>query len=536
MKLNLALSAIALLSQALLPEGHLFSSCTDGSSGGKVDNLLIVRADKASLTTSEKLAISTYSGYLARTSPQLALVTKPEDLAWLNTISETTTDSNNLDDVLSKIPCDKCTYVLCEIGSNSTSAGISFASASKDPVIVATSDEVVTVLEAHGITMNMNLTDTFDDAFWALDQSDLDFSNHLSIIQNVNNPVPLSDLSVKCGALNWWGEGDCEKDPQLPSLPARALNLLTPGDSVVLGWGGGDDPEWDCVHASTSYGSFGMIATDQAINAGVLNIDAESVGLTPQKRKPAAPQDPDESPKHTISFVMSDGDNVQWILNDWSAETGNNGWWSSEDRGKVKMGWTLSPSLGSLAPTVLKAILDGATENDQIIAGPSGAAYAFVNDFPDDATFDAFSAETSYLMDMAGMKIVNVLNDEGWAESTKNLLEQDNIDGVFLYEYNGYSELEGAISFVNNKPVVGGRFNLWSPNFYNVTTLVTALAELPNLTDITSSDGYTVIPVHAWSHNVTDIVEAAQLLEEDGRFDIVLPEELLRRVAENVIQ
>ena len=156
MKLNLALSAIALLSQALLPEGHLFSSCTDGSSGGKVDNLLIVRADKASLTTSEKLAISTYSGYLARTSPQLALVTKPEDLAWLNTISETTTDSNNLDDVLSKIPCDKCTYVLCEIGSNSTSAGISFASASKDPVIVATSDEVVSVLEAHGITMKMN--------------------------------------------------------------------------------------------------------------------------------------------------------------------------------------------------------------------------------------------------------------------------------------------------------------------------------------------------------------------------------------------
>ncbi|GMH71775.1 hypothetical protein TL16_g05741 [Triparma laevis f. inornata] len=496
--------------------------------------MLVVRDDLSPLSADEKLAISTYAGFLAREFPRIALVTKDEDMTWLKTIASTTTDSQSLDDVLTTLPCDKCTYVLCKIGDNSTSAALSFSAASSDPVIVAT-DAIVPMLETHGIKMIKNLTDTADDPFWALDQDDLTFNSHVSVIQNAMNPIPLADLTVKCGALSWWGWGDCEKDPQLPSLPARALNLLTKGDSVVLGWGGGDDPEWNCVHASTRYGAFGMIATDQAINAGILNIDPKNVDITPQKPKPAQPENTD-TPKHTVSFVMSDGDNVQWVLNDWSAATGNNGWWSSEDRGKVKMGWTLSPSLASLAPTVLKTILDGATENDQIIAGPSGAAYAFVNDFPDDDTSTAFSTETSYLMETAGMRIVNVLNDEGWASSVGNLLSQDNIDGVFLYEYNGYSELEGAISFVEDKPVVGGRFNLWSPDFYNVTTLVEALQDLPNLDDVTSSDGYTVIPVHAWSHTVSDIVAAAQLLEEDGRFDIVLPEELLSRVAKNVRQ
>merc|ERR550537_1908959 len=132
------------------------------------------------------------------------------------------------------------------------------------------------------------------------------------------------------------------------------------------------------------------------------------------------------------------------------------------------------------------------------------------------------------------MRIVNVLNDEGFAETVDVMLAEEDIDAVFLYEYNGYSELGGAISFVGGKPVIGGRFNLWSPDFYDVDDLVDALKGLPNMDDVTSSDGYTLIPVHAWSHSVEDIVSAVKQLEADGRFDVVLPDELVARVAKNV--
>mmetsp|Transcript_14856 Transcript_14856/g.30347 ORF Transcript_14856/g.30347 Transcript_14856/m.30347 type:complete len:281 (+) Transcript_14856:269-1111(+) len=277
-----------------------------------------------------------------------------------------------------------------------------------------------------------------------------------------------------------------------------------------------------------------MIAADQALNLAVLNASPETVKHRPAVVRSQGDTRQDAKPKHTVCFVMSDGDNVQWILNDWSAEKGANGWWASAERGNVKMGWTLSPSLAALAPAALQWIMAGATENDQLIAGPSGATYAFVNDFPDTHTFKAFAEESSYLMGKAGMRIVNVLNDEGFAETVDVMLAEEDIDAVFLYEYNGYSELGGAISFVGGKPVIGGRFNLWSPDFYDVDDLVDALKGLPNMDDVTSSDGYTLIPVHAWSHSVEDIVSAVKQLEADGRFDVVLPDELVARVAKNV--
>lgn len=45
---------------------------------------------------------------------------------------------------------------------------------------------------------------------------------------------------------------------------------------------------------------------------------------------------------------------------------------------------------------------------------------------------------------------------------------------------------------------------------------------------------YSLIPVHAWSHNVSDVVELAGLLEETGQFEIVTPSSLMSAVAANV--
>jgi len=366
------------------------------------------------------------------------------------------------------------------------------------------------------------------DADWAV-KSGLKFSPHVSVLQQPGAPVPLADLSVRCGALTWFGDGDCKTSP----LATEALSVLTSGDSIVIGWGGGDDPEWDCVHAATVQGAMGVIAADWAVNLGVMMDSSDPARLPAPSTKMLKNSEP--SGKHTVSFVMSDGDNVQWVLNDWSQPKGGNDWWSSESRGDVKLGWTFNPTLATVAKPVFVTIFGGKTDNDEFIAGPSGAGYSFPNDFSDDA-FEAFAIETEYQMSAAGLSIVNVLADEGKIEEMGPLLRQDGIEAVFLYEYNGYSELEGKIGFVEGKPVIGGRFNLWSPDFYNVDSLVGALKGLPNLDDATSMDGYSIIPVHAWSHNVTDVVRAVKILEDDGRFDVVLPSELVARVNEFVVR
>ena len=40
--------------------------------------------------------------------------------------------------------------------------------------------------------------------------------------------------------------------------------------------------------------------------------------------------------------------------------------------------------------------------------------------------------------------------------------------------------------------------------------------------------------VHAWSHNVSDVVTVAKMLEDTGHFEVVTPTALLKAVAENV--
>ena len=152
------------------------------------------------------------------------------------------------------------------------------------------------------------------------------------------------------------------RNTTMDSLARDALGLLKPGgDSVVIGWGGGDDPEWGCVHAATVRGATGVIASDQAYNlavyssasptlseAAMARIETEQRKAGPQMRTEYASSKKEDSPKHTVSFIMSDGDNVQWILNGWQAAKGSNGWWASQDRGTVPLGWTLSSSLGTM--------------------------------------------------------------------------------------------------------------------------------------------------------------------------------------------
>ena len=49
--------------------------------------------------------------------------------------------------------------------------------------------------------------------------------------------------------------------------------------------------------------------------------------------------------KHKVAFLMSDGDNIQWMYNTFAVQPS---WWASPDRGKVPLGWTVSPGLVEL--------------------------------------------------------------------------------------------------------------------------------------------------------------------------------------------
>lgn len=110
-----------------------------------------------------------------------------------------------------------------------------------------------------------------------------------------------------------------------------------------------------------------------------------------------------------------------------------------------------------------------------------------------------------------------------------------------LSQYDDYAGLRGRVSWSNGKPVIGGRFNLWGngsdpsgPTFKNVSGLVAALAAQPR--DPTSPDGYSLVPLHAWSHNVSDALAVLQGLQAaaGAGVELVTPDVFVARMVANV--
>jgi hypothetical protein len=141
------------------------------------------------------------------------------------------------------------------------------------------------------------------------------------------------------------------------------------------------------------------------------------------------------------------------------------------------------------------------------------------------------------------------------AEPAEHDLEQPEIDRLFWCTFGaGYSGWSGTIwapggsgggggKQGGSKPVIGGRFSLWGEaktgTMLGVRPMIGAmklqLFERKITRDATSADGYSLFPVHAWSHNVSDVVGVVRALEETGNFEVMPPSALLAAVAKNVV-
>ena len=240
--------------------------------------------------------------------------------------------------------------------------------------------------------------------------------------------------------------------------------------------------------------------------------------------------------RHTVAFVMSDGDNLQWVLGPFATDSR---WWASPRRGDHPVGWTLSPALSSVAPAALARILATQTEADEMIAGPSGVGYAFPTALAASLR-PAFGRLTADAMGRSGMRLVNAIgqnDDPPTSASLGPLLNESAVLGALYYPFGGgYSALEGRMWRLGQSLLVSGRVSLWgegeSGTMLGVQPLIDRLLAMPRTPEV--ADGYSLIPVHVWSHSLEDVAAVADALQASGGVDVVLPSELLHRIGERV--
>ena len=246
-------------------------------------------------------------------------------------------------------------------------------------------------------------------------------------------------------------------------------------------------------------------------------------GRLRRPRPPVAPNpsktaETDHSPIY-VSFTISDGDNLQYDQHRMYHL------WQDRARGSIPLGWTIAPTLIEAAPTLAAYYRSTATQNDELIAGPSGAAYIWPSSWPA-KQLGAFLQMTGELMKRMDLHTIQVLDGalsrlfpyRPWQEQYARSLSSFGVRGMLVND----SYRRGGWRVVAGMPVV--------KNLGLAKSVAHTLELIKNNTP-TQAQHPTFLNVYifAWSMTPADISKVIQVL--DDRYKVVTPGQLCALIA-----
>ena len=468
------------------------------------DTLFVIYDNQFS--TDELFTIEILQGQLAKEKPKIFRDIGTGSSIWINDLEENYnihTDYNysgNFYSLLSKFKSNIDGYILYD--ENSINEAITLCGLLNTIPIKETQ---VNDIENINIFYVDDARDySFDEIFKNYSE---DLNNRILIYQNPNKRLFLGDYSTFTNSINFF-------DTLKSDLTTNVFARMSP-NSILLGFSEYD--EYQTIKKASNKMIITQMA-DYAVNLSTLTNINTNISQNYHETSYEEFND-----VHTVCFVMTDGDNIQWLLN-WFAT--DERWFGSDNRGKVDIGWTISPALSELAPTVMQKIYNISKNTnegrDYFIAAPSGIGYIFPDMY---SNLNSYCNLLNDFMNKSDLNIVNIIGNNENHLTLYPYLIQDNIKGIFYYDYAKYSKLNGEITFYNNKPIITARYNLWG-GFESPSSLIEKINNQPK--DPYSSNGYSLIPVHNWSYSVDTILKIVEGF--DNRINVVAPDEFLNLI------
>ncbi|MDP4197614.1 MAG: GxGYxYP family putative glycoside hydrolase [Bacteroidota bacterium] len=473
----------------------------------------LYRVTDANFSNSQLLTVGTLQGLLAQKKPKIYRSANPTYNIWLDDLKQNYgvtviyTYDSDFNGLIKNFKNEIGHYILCNLNDNSVNVAISLCGISNS---VAITTEQQSFFNSLGIPMYADVRGK--DESWFFDNYGTQMNKKAFCFQTESAPKFLSDYSVFGKMITFYNTSfDANTD--------KIFAYFDP-DAALFGWG---FDEGQLVAHTSQYNIF-VHAADYANNLSTLS----NFNYTEAKQKQSIREFNQNEQKHTVCFLMTDGDNLQWML---SSFAGNANWYGSGDRGTTYIGWTMSPAMAELAPTALKKIYDlekvTSTGRDYFVAAPSGLGYMNPDMFKD---VTHFAKMTNDYMAKADLNILNIIGNNDNDIYLTPFMQQPYIDAVFYYYYSNYAGGGGKIKWTNGKPVIHGRYNLWRDVFENSTTLASKLNTLS--TNIYSTSAYSLIPVHVWTESVTDVINCTKLLNSNVR--VVTPDEFVSLIKKNL--
>lgn len=305
------------------------------------------------------------------------------------------------------------------------------------------------------------------------------FSGSMAVEQPVEKAAFLRDFAVMNNAFVFSAADD-------DGLRESFIKLLRPGSSV-FGWGP-DEFKW--IKSLSKNGCQG-VGSDWCVNLSALARLPVALPQLPA-HSPPAPALPGQ---RIVAFILSDGDNLQWLNGGMAFDQR---YFGNPHRGEFAMNWGLSPLLASLSQRTLKYFYDNAKPNDYFCAAGT-PGYRYIHEEPGEkSSIDARQLQP--LLQTSHLRTAITLNSNaGDLNECEPILKLPEIDGLVYFSFAPYNRLRGQILWKNGKPAVAAKFMLWEklPEC-DVESVANAISRLPAAADHDSSS-YAIVVVHAWS-------------------------------------
>jgi MYXO-CTERM domain-containing protein len=222
------------------------------------------------------------------------------------------------------------------------------------------------------------------DTYWP------NLDHRVAIGLNPTNRAAVREYATALGVASLWLDPNSATESPL-------LNQFLSSMGAGGRWMGWWTDEGAGVTAASNYG-VATIASDFSTNLTMHSGMPRTIHVKPIPPKPTLQN------KLYVAFILSDGDNLQYV------EHLLRKLWNDGGRGMVPMGWTLSPAMVDAMPGALDFFWTSSTPNDCLLSGPSGYGYTYPNDWSNPAQLDQFVAKTDQYEQRAGFRIITVWN------------------------------------------------------------------------------------------------------------------------------
>ncbi|MBK5722059.1 hypothetical protein JGH11_14360 [Dysgonomonas sp. Marseille-P4677] len=213
--------------------------------------------------------------------------------------------------------------------------------------------------------------------------------------------------------------------------------------------------------------------------------------------------------KNFVSFYLTDGDNIQWMMNNFI-----DGFYNDTDANNVKMSFGIPVgNLAMISPPQFSNIVNLQKDNYTLIES-LGGGYSYVDNYAVDANRteklytlarNVAASMRQHRIKILGLIAHNVRSTDAQAGFKAFIEANDQLEGIVAIQYSPYAGGEGDIFWVKNKngfdiPIVTVKYSLWNHGSQNHSREGTPAFVANRLKSEAKDISFSFVAVHAWSN------------------------------------